>query len=171
MKNILKLDNNSYLKIIIPDEPQFLPDDIEIWLITNDEKECIFHDSFSYSVLVDVKTVFEDFQNGKLQKPNAQALFAPQYAKMIQSNALTHNLDKHLLFTRQKYMLWLSTDTHHDAILEFAKVDIEEDPITYTKSCLFSIDCDEFCRWMEQLLSFDRRSDLLLERIRLMNCI
>ena len=144
---IYKISDEDYLEIRKPDIPQFVEDEIEIWLISPQREMCIFKDSFKDVLSTESNYVINSF---KVQKP-LKVCFTELYKKYWLEHS--ENLYKdYLLFEFQDCLTWLSKEDNDNARLEIWEIDVFD--ANHKDINLFSdtFSSNGFIEWWDKIL-------------------
>lgn len=148
----LKLGDGSMLYTCIPDEPEFVEDEIEIWLDSYGEKICLFKDSLHYVIAVECAWVVEHCE---IQADEADICFP----KLFFDYCLGKNSDESYLNYQfadyQSNTTWLTKPPSGDMIIEIWEIDPYNDNPICEQKYSFTVSYNDFMIWWNRLLAMD----------------
>lgn len=148
----MKLNDVVKLYCIFPEEPEYVEDEVEIWIDLSEEQICLFKDSLHYVIAAECAWVVNHCE---IQNDQAETCFP----KLFVDYCLNKNSDEsylnHLFPDYQGNTICLTKTPYGDMKLEIWRLD----PFSDTPLCeikySFTVSLHDFMEWWNKLLSLD----------------
>lgn len=149
---VLKLDNNNMLYSCFPQEPEFVEDEIEIWLDSFGEKTCLFKDSLHYVLAVECAWVVNHCE---IQANQADVCFPRLFFDYCLQKNSDESYLNHLFPDYNRNSICLSKTPCGNMKLEIWNVDPFAEPEVCEFRYSFNVSFHEFMEWWNQLMALD----------------
>ncbi len=153
MKNsdfTLDLCPHETLNVKFPRQPQFVPDEIEIWLLTQNNNICIFRDSLQYVLLPDINRIMTRFRNHEFD-PSKISYCIQQYNNMCKMKPYDNMMFDYLLFENANVTTWIHEDSTYNVVLTIAHNDSKTDVKQFRMFSSYIIERNVFLKWFDMI--------------------
>ena len=113
----LPIDDLNSLELNIPEGPSFTSDEIEIWLVCEGKKRCVFKDSWEATFLPEVVHVVNRFRNHNQHGHYMPTELEWRYFHHLSSGEIDEAIWDYLLFSSNHTHVFLVENKDADAVL------------------------------------------------------
>lgn len=146
------LDKMNRLDIIIPFEPQFAIDEVEIWLVGANMNVCLFKDSWESVFLPEVTHVVSRFRNHTQQNCYPPTELEYRYFRHLTSGEIDNALWDYLLLSYQNNHVFLAEYQNGETVLIVSEMMPFTEAPQYRQTACFKIDRPSFLKWFDNLV-------------------